>query len=314
MTNEQKQVLIEKFIMLLKKKVELSDIYKHGAFKTFIIAGSYADWKKNNNGISAPSWKSIPDVNLYLIINGSNEDHLLISSYFAKIYNELAKDMSFNLLLDLHPFYKSYGDVDENKFNLQLTTRVINANNLNMYPDYCWFGWQSNYYELCAKEPNYLDKLNIQEPKRNSNWLKYMYMAFSSYNNAVHMATLSSMFEKDEAVFDEIYRYIKEISKDGMALAMSVDEKFDYLDIKKWKSSLPDFYEKYYDEESKKIIERLEYYEQNYFEARKSTPISQIASEFAILLDIIYKKGFIERKHQLVRTLKDDYFTLPMWY
>lgn len=118
----------------------------------------------------------------------------------------------------------------------------------------------------------------------------------------------------NEVVFDEIYRYLKEISKDGMSLAVSVNQEFNYLDIKNWKSSLPEFYEKYYDENARKVIERLEYYEQNYFEVRKSIPISQIASEFAILLDIIYEKGFMERKNQLLKTLKNDIFTMPLWY
>lgn len=46
MNNEQKQKLIEKFLVLLTKKVEKSDIYTHPSFKTLIVAGSYADWKK----------------------------------------------------------------------------------------------------------------------------------------------------------------------------------------------------------------------------------------------------------------------------
>ena len=159
MNNEQKQKLIEKFLVLLTKKVEKSDIYTHPSFKTLIVAGSYADWKKNINGISAPSWRSLPDINIYLIINGTNKEHLMISNFLARIYNELTNELDFNLLLDLHPFYKSYGNIDEKRFNLQLTTRVINSKNLNMYPDYCWFGWQSNFYELCSKEQNYLNKL-----------------------------------------------------------------------------------------------------------------------------------------------------------
>lgn len=314
MNNEQKQKLIEKFLVLLTKKVEKSDIYTHPSFKTLIVAGSYADWKKNINGISAPSWRSLPDINIYLIINGTNKEHLMISNFLARIYNELTNELDFNLLLDLHPFYKSYGNIDEKRFNLQLTTRVINSKNLNMYPDYCWFGWQSNFYELCSKEQNYLNKLYIRHPKRDLNWLKYMYLALASYNNAVHMAVLSSMFEKDEVIFDEIYRYIKEVSKDGMSLAITIDENFDYLDIKKWKSSLPEFYEKYYGKEARTIIEKLEYYEHDYFKARKSISINQIAGEFAVLLDAVYEKGFIERKKQLVRILKNDELILPMWY
>lgn len=314
MTNKEKQEKIEEFLTILKKNVKDSDIYNHPAFKSFIIAGSYADWKKNKNGMSAPSWKSVPDINLYLIIDGSNKEHLEISTNLAKIYSNLANKLEFNLLLDLHPFYKSYSDIKENKFNLQLTTRVINANQISAYPDYCWFGWKSNYIELCSKSKNYLDNLNIQNPKRDLRWLKYMYMAFSSYNNAVHMAVLSSMFETNEIVFDEIYRYLKEIIKDGMSLAVPIEQNFNYLDIKKWKKSLPEFYEQYYNKEAKEIIKNLEYYEQNYFECRKNVSINKIASQFAVLFEIIYKKGFMERKKQLAKEYKNDDFVIPMWY
>ncbi len=88
----------------------------------------------------------------------------------------------------------------------------------------------------------------------------------------------------------------------------------NYLDIKRWKSSLPEFYEKYYGKEARTIIEKLEYYEHDYFKARKSISINQIAGEFAVLLDAVYEKGFIERKKQLVRILKNDELILPMWY
>ena len=314
MNNEEKYRKVEMFLKILKEEIEKSKMYDDKAFKSFIIAGSYADWKKNNQGDSYPSWKSIPDINLYSIINGSNEKHLAFSLELAKIYNEIMKCLDFNLLLDLHPFYKSYGNIDTSKFNLQLTSRILNSDNLNKYPDYCWYGWKSNYLELCAREKNYLDSIPVNEPKRDLDWLKYMYMALSSYNNAVHMAALSSTFEKDENVFDEVYRYLKEISKDGMSLAITVNEKFDYLDIKKWKKCLPEFYEKYYGIYARKIIEELGKYEDDYFKLRLYTSVEKITYEFASLLQIVYEKGFMEREKELVKTRNKSQFTLPLWY
>ena len=314
MSNEEKYQRVEMFLKILKEEIEKSKMYYDEAFKSFIIAGSYADWKRNNQGDSSPSWKSIPDINLYLIINGSNEKHLAFSLELAKMYNEIMRYLDFNLLLDLHPFYKSYGDIDVSKFNLQLTSRVLNSDNFNKYPDYCWFGWKSNYFELCAREKNYLDTIPVNDPKRDLTWLKYMYMALSSYNNAVHMSALSRVFEKDENVFDEIYRYLKEVSKDGMSLAVTVDEKFDYLDIKRWKKNLPLFYEKYYGASAKGVIEELEKYESDYFKLRLHTPIEKIVAEFASLLQIVYEKGFMEREKELVKTRNKSQFTLPLWY
>lgn len=314
MNNEDKQKLVEQFLNLLKIKFEKSEIYSDKTFKTFIVAGSYADWLKNKNGLSSPSWKSIPDINLYVIIKGSNKEHLVISSKLINIYREIETELKINLLLDLHPFYKSYSDVEPDKFNLQLTTRIINSNKISSYPDYCWYGWKSNFVEISSKEKSYLENLPISSPIRDREWLKYMYMAFSSYNNAVHMAVLSNMFEKQAEVFDEIYRYLKEISKDGMSLAIPRKENFDYLSIKSWKNKLPLFYEKYYGEKARQIIERLEEYENNYFYCRENISIESIASDFADLLDIIYQKGFFARKKELIPNISDEFLEMPLWY
>ncbi len=313
LNNSEKQKKVESFLTQLKADFENSEIYKSDRFISFIIAGSYADWKRNNKGESSPSWKSIPDINLYLIINGTNEDHLLTAYELAEIYKRLKNEKGINLMIDLHPFYKSFGYVDEQGFNLQLTTRVINLRNINSYPDYCWFGWKSNYIELVPNKKDIFDNVLIEKPKRDDTWIKYMFMALSSYNNAVHMATMSSVFEENANVFDEVYRYLKEVSKDGISLAIPVNESFDYLDLKRWKSSLKDFYKEHYGEMAAGVIEKLESYENDYFNARKNTPIKSILSEFAILNDAVYNKGFLARKNEL-NDVKNDCFVLPLWY
>lgn len=306
--------LVENFLELLKFYFENNDLIHMKEYVTFIVAGSYADWKKNPMGRVAPSWKSIPDLNLYLIIKGTNATHLLIGNKLAEIYRKISKDIEINLLLDLHPFYKSYGKVDDNKFNLQLTSRVINMNDIRTYPDYCWYGWKSNFIELCKNNSGFGLDVDQYIPKRDIVWLKYMYMALNSYNNVVHMIVLSGMFEKRECVFDEIYRYLKEVAKDGISLALSVNEYFDYTQIKQWKNDLVSFYETNYGKEASDVIKRMEHYEKSYFESRQDTPVTTIIGEFAVLFEAVYKLGFLRRKAELVKMSEEIDVPIALWY
>lgn len=306
--------LVENFLELLKFYIENSDLVEMKEYVTFIVAGSYADWKKNPMGRVAPSWKSVPDLNLYLLIKGTNATHLLIGNKLAEIYRKLLKDKEINFLLDLHPFYKSYGKIDDNKFNLQLTSRVINMNDIGSYPDYCWYGWKSNFIELCPNNSGFGLDVDQYIPKRDIVWLKYMFMALNSYNNVVHMIVLSGIFENKECVFDEIYRYLKEVAKDGISLALSVNEYFDYTRIKQWKDDLASFYEINYGKEASDVIKRMEHYEKCYFKSRLDTPVPTIISEFAVLFEAVYKLGFLKRKAELVKMGEKIDIPITLWY
>ncbi len=315
MTDTEKQIKIKSFLDDFKTEFQNSNIVKHTAFKSLVVIGSYADWIKNPNSNISPSWKSVPDINIYIIIDGDESDHLIISNELASIYKKFVNKNEINFLLDLHPFFKSYGNVYEDRLNLQLTTRVINTHNPYVYPDYCWLLWKVSYLVLCGDNDPF-KFFTKTSALRDERWIRYMYMAISSYSNAVHMSALSYMFESDEFVFDEIYRYTKEIIKDGISLGIPIkdNDDFDYYIVKKWKSSLPEFYEKHYGPKAKEIILKILSYESNYFECRKTIPIKTFLKDFADLKNIIYTNGFLNRLNEL--HLSDNNFlkVLPLWY
>ena len=308
-----KQKAIDEFLSELKCRFMESEIYSHKDFCSFIITGSYAWWLQSRE-YGEPSWKSIPDLNLYVLINGDNSSHLSIAYELAKLYKQIAQKIGINLLLDLHPFYKSYGIIDENALNLQLTTRVLNVKDTEQYPECFWYGWKSCYVEICGKGGSFWDGVGIGSLKRDKKWLVCMHHAIESYNNAVHMAVLSAMFENDEIIFDEIYRYIKEVLKDGISLAIPIAEQFDFSQIKTYKHDLSDFYSRHYGEATVKIVNEMEAFENNYFVARKHTSIRHMAMLFSELLECVYKKGFLARKNELMPEADTSCFKLLLWY
>lgn len=303
---------VEQFLSELKCSFMVSEIYSQKEFCSFIITGSYAYWTKHR-GQSEPSWKSIPDLNLYVLINGDNMSHLHVAYELAKLYKQIAQKIKINLLLDLHPFYKSYGIIDENALNLQLTTRVLNVNDMERYPECFWYGWKSCYVEICGKDSEVWDRIGTM-PERDKRWLIGEHHALESYNNAVHMSILSAMFENDETIFDEIYRYIKEVLKDGISLAIPIADPFDFSQIKTYKHNLSGFYGRYYGEKAAKIVNETDAFENDYFVARKKTSIRYMATLFSELLECVYQKGFLARKQELMPEADVSSFKLLLWY
>lgn len=308
-----KQKAIDKFLSELKRCFMESEIYSNKDFCSFIITGSYASWLQSRE-CGEPSWKSIPDLNLYVLIDSDNGSHLNIAYILAKLYGQIAKKIGLNLLLDLHPFYKSYGIINENMLNIQLTTRVLNVRDTEQYPECFWYGWKSCCVEICGKGESVWDNVGIGTPKRDKKWLICMHHALESYNNAVHMSVMSAMFETDEVIFDEIYRYIKEVLKDGISLAISIGQQFDFSHIKTYKHDLSTFYGRHYGKEMVKIVNEMEAFENNYFAARKQTSIRYMATLFSELLECVYKKGFLARQNELMPEADLSWFKLLLWY
>lgn len=315
MTTQQSQ--IRSWLDDLVGTFSQSPISQMNCFRQFIVTGSYADWLKNPNGVSCPSWNALPDINLYVLVSGSEEEQIVAEYELGLLYKQMMeKNKEVNLLLDLHPFSRSVGTIVSNCLNLQLTSRVINMKDISKYPDYCWYGWKSNYFVLYSKGEDELEKLCISSPKRDLAWLKHMHMAFASYSNVVHMVALSSISVNSLEIFDEAYRYCKEVMKDGISLGIpiSVEEDFNYSIIKKWKDKSDVFYGEYYGSHEKAIVEHILMIEKDYFNYRTDAQARQLLSEFFTLKNYVYEKGFKSRMLEIQKMQNDTLVPLPLWY
>jgi hypothetical protein len=148
MTNEVEYgKLIEKFITFLTNNF-VNRTERKEKLKAIILTGSFASWLKGNKK-HQPSWKVVPDVNYYPLIEGADEDiiyfeNILYTSIDKTIRNLLEKTgNNYNVILDLHPFSISPSKplFRKNIINIQLTTRIINISQKELYPDYSWYGW-----------------------------------------------------------------------------------------------------------------------------------------------------------------------------
>ena len=136
------QSLIRSWLDDLVGTFSQSPISQMNCFRQFIVTGSYADWLKNPDGVSAPSWNALPDINLYVLVSGSEEEQIVAEYELGLLYKQMMeKNKEINLLLDLHPFSRSVGTIVLDRLNLQLTSRIINMKDISKYPDYCWYGW-----------------------------------------------------------------------------------------------------------------------------------------------------------------------------
>ena len=228
----------------------------------------------------------------------------------------MEKNKEVNLLLDLHPFSRSVGTIVPHCLNLQLTSRIINMKDISKYPDYCWYGWKSNYFVLYSKGKDELEKLSISSPKRDLAWLKHMHMAFASYSNVVHMIALSSISVDSLEIFDEAYRYCKEVMKDGISLGIpiSAEENFNYSVIKKWKDKSDTFYGEYYGSHEKAIVEHILMIEKDYFSYRTNEQAKHLLTDFFALKNSVYEKGFKARMLEIQKMQNDTLVPLPLWY
>lgn len=280
-------------------------------FRQVIVAGSYADWMKNPSGVSNPSWKAIPDVNIYVLVEASPSEEIEAMTLLGNIYRSMSeKHKDLSLLLDLHPFSISVGKVIPHK-TLQVTSRIINVN--GYFPDYCWFGWKSNYIHLAGND--ILAKMDINYPARDFTWLKNMYMALSSYSNVMYMIALSGMVTEPLVRFDEAFRYLKEVMKDGISLGLSIKDypNFSYSIIKQWKSQTDDFYLQFYGKSESEIVKHILTIEQNYFEYRTAENADLLQKEFCALHESVYEKGFKARCLEICGDT-NKFGKIPKWY
>lgn len=311
------QSLIRSWLDDLVGTFSQSPISQMNCFRQFIVTGSYADWLKNPDGVSAPSWNALPDINLYVLVSGSEEEQIVAEYELGLLYKQMMeKNKEINLLLDLHPFSRSVGTIVLDRLNLQLTSRIINMKDISKYPDYCWYGWKSNYFVLYLKGEDALEKLDVSSPKRDLAWLKHMHMAFASYSNVMHMIALSSISVDSLEIFDEAYRYCKEVLKDGISLGIpiSAEENFNYSVIKKWKDKSDTFYGEYYGSHERSIVEHILMIEKDYFSYRTSEQAKHLLTDFFTLKNFVYEKGFKARMLEIQKMQNDTLVSLPLWY
>ena len=311
------QSLIRSWLDDLVGTFSQSPISQMNCFRQFIVTGSYADWLKNPDGVSAPSWNALPDINLYVLVSGSEEELIVAEYELGLLYKQMMeKNKEINLLLDLHPFSRSVGTIVLDRLNLQLTSRIINMKDISKYPDYCWYGWKSNYFVLYLKGEDALEKLDVSSPKRDLAWLKHMHMAFASYSNVMHMIALSSISVDSLEIFDEAYRYCKEVMKDGISLGIpiSAEENFNYSVIKKWKDKSDTFYGEYYGSHERSIVEHILMIEKDYFSYRTSEQAKHLLTDFFTLKNFVYEKGFKARMLEIQKMQNDTLVSLPLWY
>lgn len=311
------QSLIRSWLDDLVGTFSQSPISQMNCFRQFIVTGSYADWLKNPDGVSAPSWNALPDINLYVLVSGSEEEQIVAEYELGLLYKQMMeKNKEINLLLDLHPFSRSVGTIVLDRLNLQLTSRIINMKDISKYPDYCWYGWKSNYFVLYSKGEDALEKLDVSSPKRDLAWLKHMHMAFASYSNVMHMIALSSISVDSLEIFDEAYRYCKEVMKDGISLGIpiSAEENFNYSVIKKWKDKSDTFYGEYYGSHERSIVEHILMIEKDYFSYRTSEQAKHLLTDFFTLKNFVYEKGFKARMLEIQKMQNDTLVSLPLWY
>lgn len=305
-----KNITIENWLSEFKLELSKSSLIRMPCFKQVIIAGSYADWLKNPSGVSAPSWKAIPDINIYVLVEATPAEEIDAMTQLGYLYRTMMeKHCNPSLLLDLHPFSISVGTVIPYN-TLQVTSRILNVN--GCFPDYCWYGWKSNYIHIAGED--ILSEMDISHPARDQTWLKHMHMAFSSYSNVMYMTALSSMVSDPLVRFDEAYRYLKEVIKDGISLGLSVKDYpiFDYSIIKKWKDHTVEFYAKFYGQEEAEIVQHVVEIEQNYFPNRTAENADILQRYFCNLHSAVYEKGFKARCLELTgSTLFTD---IPKWY
>lgn len=311
------QSLIRSWLNDLVGTFSQSPISQMNCFRQFIVTGSYADWLKNPDGVSSPSWNALPDINLYVLVSGSEEEQIVAEYELGLLYKQMMeKNKEINLLLDLHPFSRSVGTIVLDRLNLQLTSRIINMKDISKYPDYCWYGWKSNYFVLYSKGEDALEKLDVSSPKRDLAWLKHMHMAFASYSNVMHMIALSSISVDSLEIFDEAYRYCKEVMKDGISLGIpiSAEENFNYSVIKKWKDKSDTFYGEYYGSHERSIVEHILMIEKDYFSYRTSEQAKHLLTDFFTLKNFVYEKGFKARMLEIQKMQNDTLVSLPLWY
>ncbi len=284
-----------------------------------ILTGSMASYMKDEGSAHHPGWNSIPDVNLY-VFTDSKERQVRMNKHLGESINETAAGYdNLNFLLDLHPSTIYVGQAREDKNNLQLTTRTISTENVYEIADYCWHGWNSNYLTLHPPEKDFFAEKNIPKMKKDERWLRNMYVALVSYGNICILSPLADLEKQDQRMFDEGFRYLKEVAKDGVQVGLGDEENGDSV-IKNWRYEGHSFYRERYGEQAAAIIELLNSADDNYWNMRKESYGLQMAESAVKLRNIVFKKGFLERMREIgsrkgsLQILENMYGELPHWY
>jgi hypothetical protein len=293
--------LTKEFVKKAKTKVHLEGV---------ILTGSFASWIKTK-GAHEPSWGGIPDVNYYPLVRGKEEEIVIaeeiLQQSISKIIDSFKKKgLRYNILLDLHPFsISNYLPVfDKDIINLQLTTRMINLALTERYPRYSWHGWIGKY---------------LREVKRDKIWLKYMYLGMLSYGNILQILPL---YTRDrEHLFDESYRYLKEILKDGASLALTNEESEKgelYKILGNWRNRITPLYRERYGKEAANISILTKKIDENYILYRKTFKNPMKLIKMGIKLrSIVFEKGFKKRMKEIVGEkgdIPEIFEELPLWW
>jgi hypothetical protein len=316
--------IIKDFIYTLNNEfIDRVEANYKSNLKAIILTGSFASWLKGKRG-HKPSWSAIPDVNYYPIIRGSERDIISFSHILRISIDEVVKKFSkneskykCNILLDLHPFSISPTKpiFESNVINIQLTTRIINLDLYHRYPDYSWYGWCSNYILLYPHNKDLKEIISLipKFPKRDEIWLRNMYLALLSYGNVLHMLPLYTL--DHEHLFYEAYKYLKELAKDGVSIALT-NEEFQrgelYAIITDWRNKIVNFYMDRYGKEAARIVGLLVDIDENYFQCLKRIDPIILIKDCITLRDLIFEKHFKRMKEILINTtIFDD---LPLWW
>jgi hypothetical protein len=142
-----------------------------------------------------------------------------------------------------------------------------------------------------------------------------MYLALLSYGNVLQVLPLHTS-DKEHIIF-EGYRYLKEIAKDGISLALTNDEFKNgklYEIITQWKDRAINFYRNRYGEEAADIVKLLLYLDENYitYVEKYDNPV-ELLKKAVKLRNIVFKKGFNVRLKE-IDPKNEVFIDLPLWW
>lgn len=324
MNEENRYIIIKRFIEILTEVLVQNSHIENINEKliNIFLTGSII------SQLESKKIRMLPDINYYLLIRGTGEDIILFHYLLHKSIIEATRIISnnmmikVNVMLDLHPFSISYNKpiFKENIINIQLTTRAINVSQKNLYPDYSWYGWYLNHIILYPENGNdILKTIPISPPNRDIIWLRNMYLALLSYGNVLQILPLYSLDK--EHLFYETYKYLKEMLKDGIALALTNQEfqegKLHKILHGNWVEKIVSFYEERYGNEATEIVEQFVKIEEDYFSnVNVIDPLWLLRQAFK-LRDILFNKGFMARLREFSvdgRMLEEMLNSLPLWW
>ena len=295
----------------------------HDRLEGIMLTGSFSAWLKSQ-GNHCPSWSAIPDVNIYPLSHGSITNIIKVEQTLMKCLGDTiqgfrAEGRPITVLIDMHPFSISTYEFKDHteSIQLQLTSRVINLDMADAYPPYCWHGWLSNNILLYKKHDRILEKvLHRGNLRQDGEWLRSMYLALVSYGNVLQM--LPMFTGSKPHLFDEAYRYSKEITKDGFSIVLTQDEyragkSFELLHG--WKNQCREFYLEKYGVEAHEIVSRFIDIDENYMRCRLEMDPYDLIEKNLRLREIVFER-FKEKLNELKNDVNfmDAFKEMPLWW